>query len=220
MLRAVIFDFDGLMLDTERAEFDSWREVYRDHGTELDFGAYEACIGTAGAFDPVGHLERLTGRSVDRSAVTEDFKARQARRISGMNWLPGVTARIDEAGGLGLKLAIASSSLREWVAGHLRERGFERMFDAIANRDDRLRAKPHPDIYLEALRLLGVEAGEAVAFEDSMNGVNAAKAAGLLCVAVPNGLTKDMDLSAADLRVGSLEEVSLTALAGAAGKGR
>jgi len=208
-LRAAIFDFDGLILETEVADFEAWGQVYREHGAELTFADWEVCIGTTNVFNPAEHLERLLGRPVDREAARLKHRRLQDEVLARASLQPGVIDRLDEARALGIKLAVASSAGGGWVDGHLRARGLLDRFDAVVVPDGRLEAKPGPDVYLEALRLLGVGAGEAVAFEDSTNGIAAAKAAGIFTVAVPNALTARLDLSKADLRAPSLAAVTL-----------
>lgn len=219
-LKAVLFDFDGLILGTEETQLAAWQEIFREHGAELHLKDWSVCIGTAGAFDEVTHLERLTGRTVDRTAVRADFKSREAVLLAQLKLLPGVLDRLEEAKSGGLRRAIASSSETTWVEPHLARHGIRHYFDAVVVRNERLPAKPKPDIYLAALAALGVAATEAVAFEDSMNGIRAAKAAGIYCVAVPNPVTRDLDLSAADRRVESLSQVSLAELANTVFTGR
>ena len=126
--------------------------------------------------------------------------------------LPGVERYLAEARRLGLKTAIASSSRSNWVMDHLERFGIDEHFDAILCREDVSRTKPDPELYQKALERLSVPAAETIAFEDSANGIRAAKAAGLFCVAVPNPLTADLDLTDADLQLESLEAVTLPAL--------
>lgn len=211
-VRAFLFDFDGLILDTEQAEFASWNDVYREHGASLKFEDWVVCVGTSGAFDAVKHLESLTGRPLERDRVVARHREHNLPRLLALRVLPGVEDLLDEAKALGVRTAIASSSPLDWVDGHLRRLALLDRFDVIAVRNERLPAKPRPDIYLSALERLGVASADAVAFEDSMNGILAAKAAGLFCVAVPNSVTEGMDLSKADARIRSLKETSLAAL--------
>jgi len=119
---------------------------------------------------------------------------------------------VADAKRMGLLLAVASSSSRAWVLGHLERLGLGAQWDAVRTRDDVARTKPAPDLYLAAVEALCVDPTEAVAFEDSVNGIAAAKAAGLLCVAVPNALTAGMDLSQADVKLDSLAETPLAEL--------
>ncbi|MDQ6692347.1 MAG: HAD-IA family hydrolase [Candidatus Dormibacteraeota bacterium] len=210
--RALVFDFDGLILETERPEYQAWLEIYGEHGQDLSLEVWGDVIGRGpGYFDPITDLEARLGRPIDREVVKARQKARHQEMIDALEILPGVADYVLEAGRLGLKLAVASSSSRRWVTGHLAALGLDE-FACVICRDDVARAKPYPDLYLEATRCLGVAPAEAVAFEDSANGVAAAKAAGLTCVAVPNQLTAGLDLSAADLRIASLAEMPLPRL--------
>jgi HAD superfamily hydrolase (TIGR01509 family) len=214
MLRAVVFDFDGLVVDTEASDFASWQAAYRDHGVELALAEWVACIGTVGGFDPLARLEELVGHPVDRDAVLREHAARNNRLVEATVALPGVEDRLEEARSLGWGIAIASSSPGYWVDRHLERLGLSGSFACVHCRDSApgLQAKPAPDIYLAAVSALGVAPEEAVAFEDSPNGVAAAKAAGLWCIAVPHDLTRDLDLSAADAVVDSLASVRLAEL--------
>ncbi len=135
--------------------------------------------------------------------------SRRSRATALQQLLPGVIEYLVAARQLGLKTAVASSSTRKWVMDHLNRFGIGGHFDAIVCREDVKRTKPDPDLYLTALRRLGVQPDEAIAFEDSTNGIHAAKAAGLFCVAVPNLLTADLDLTKADLRLLSLDAMPL-----------
>jgi len=131
--------------------------------------------------------------------------------VAALETMAGVREWIAEAKALGLKLAVASSSRRAWVCGHLDRLRLEG-WDAIVCREDVERAKPAPDLYSRACELVGVAPGEALAIEDSPNGVESAKAAGMCVVAVPNELTRGLDLTRADCRFGSCAEISLAEL--------
>jgi HAD superfamily hydrolase (TIGR01509 family) len=217
MIRALLFDFDGLLLDTESASFRAWSEVYEAHGHVLPLAEWAPARGTIDGFDLGAHLAGLTG-----APLLEEIRERKRRRHLDFCDLedlrPGVLELLGEAAARGLRTAIVSSSEDEWIARHLGRRGVLERFDAVVCANgDRERAKPRPTLYLEALERLGVAAPEALAFEDSPNGVAAAKAAGLVCVAVPNEITGALDLTAADLVVASLADLDLEAtLAGGA----
>jgi len=131
---------------------------------------------------------------------------RQAELLAGAAPLPGVERCLDEADVLGFGLAIASSSDRGWVEGHLARLGLLARFHRIVCRGDVARVKPAPDLYLAAVAALGGAPGDALAIEDSANGITAAKRAGLVCVAVPTDVTRGLALDHADLRLASLEE--------------
>jgi HAD superfamily hydrolase (TIGR01509 family) len=211
-VKLLVFDFDGLILDTEAPVYDAWREIYDEHGAELAFDKWAECIGTADAFDPCQDLQALLGRALDAAALEARHRARTDALIAAQAVLPGVREYLTEAARLGLALAVASSSSRRWVEGHLTRLGLRDCFHAIRCADDVPRVKPDPALYLAAVEALGGRPEDALALEDSPNGILAAKRAGLTCVAVPNPLTARLDLSLADLRLASLAEMPLAAL--------
>lgn len=198
-----------MILDTEGPGFRAWTDLYASHGCALPFDKYSACIGTIGGFDLHAYLEEQTGRSFDREDLEKDCNARWLAFMEEQPLMPGITACISSAKQRGVKLAIASSSTENWVANNLRRFNLLEQFDAICTRDYVTAVKPDPSLYLLALERLGVEAVDAIAFEDSPPGILAAKRAGLYCIAVPNALTKDLPLNLADRRLRSLEEFSL-----------
>lgn len=206
-ITALIFDFDGTILDTETPEFESWCAEFTTHGATLALDWWSGCIGTAGpAFDPYEHLERCIGCPVDRPAVRERRRAQYMALLEREQPRPGVLSWIAAARDTGLSLAVASTASRAWVHGHLDRLALRGSFVQTACGDEVARVKPAPDLYQLALRRLEKEPGQAIAIEDSPNGIAAAKAAGLFCIAVPNPLTASLDLSAADLRLASLAE--------------
>jgi HAD superfamily hydrolase (TIGR01509 family) len=210
VIRALVFDFDGLILETETPAHQSWSEIYREHGHELPLDRWFDHVGREGGdFDAADHLAALVGEGFDRDAARLRRNARKSELIATLDVMVGVREYVADARRLGLRLAVASSSSRAWVLGHLERLRLDADWDAVRTSDDVARTKPAPDLYLSAVSALGVGPKEAVAFEDSANGIAAAKDAGLLCVAVPNALTAGMDLSRADLRLASLAETPL-----------
>ena len=208
MIRAFLFDFDGLIIDTEVPSRAGWQHVYEELGYELPPEKWALMVGTVGGWDPMAYLEELVGGPLDRELVTERRRAHEFALIDAEELLPGIAEYFAEAERSGIKRAIVSSSSRTWIDTHLARLEREVGWDAIVTADhDEARAKPRPDLYLEALELLGVAAAEAVAFEDSPNGVRAARAAGIFCVAIPNEVTRDLGLEHADLVLGSLAEL-------------
>ena len=214
LIRAIVFDFDGLILDTEEPVYRSWLEVYREHGEELPFERWVEIVGsTTGSFHPQHHLEERLGRSLTREVLDRRI-GRRTELILAQSLLPGVVQHIESAKAMGLKLGVASSSTRDWVSGHLERLGILDSFDCVRCRDDVANAKPEPDLYIAVIECLGVLAAETIAIEDSPNGVLAAKRAGLRCVAIPNSITASLDLSQADLVLNSLADVTLADLLG------
>jgi HAD superfamily hydrolase (TIGR01509 family) len=212
-IRALVFDFDGLIVETEEPIFRAWQRIYREHGQELPLELWVTIIGTAsGPFDPIQHLEERVGRLLDRKGF-EDLERRYYEEATAMQRLmPGVAEYLRDAHRLRLGVGIASSSRRAWVVEHLKRFAIADAFDAIVCREDVAHTKPHPQLYLEAVKRLMVVPEEALALEDSSNGIAAAKAAGLRCVAVPTVMTAGLDLSRADMRIPSLGAVPLTDL--------
>jgi HAD superfamily hydrolase (TIGR01509 family) len=213
MIRALIFDFDGLILETEGPSYRSWEQVYRSFGFPLPFSTWSTIIGTSkGGFDPQQELERLVGGAVDWERVDSKRREHERGLIEALPIQPGVEQYLKDARRLGLKTGLASSSSCRWVMGHLTQRGLVEYFDCIRGSDDVHRTKPDPELYLSVLKELGIRGDEAIALEDSPNGIRAAKEAGLYCVAVPNPLTRQLALSEADLQLESLGELPLEEL--------
>jgi len=212
VIRAIVFDFDGLILDTEEPVYRSWLEVYQAHGQELPFERWVQIVGsTTSGFHPQHHLEERIGRPLPKDVLDRRI-GRRTEMILANAALPGVVQHLDAARELGMRLGCASSSTQEWVRGHLARLGILERFDCIKCRDDVAHAKPEPDLYVAVLDCLGVAAADAIAIEDSPNGVAAAKRAGLRCVAIPNSITARLDLSQADLVLNSLADVSMAEL--------
>jgi HAD superfamily hydrolase (TIGR01509 family) len=211
-VKLIVFDFDGLILDTEVPVYEAWQELYAEHGQALPFEKWAQCIGTADIFDPCLDLAERVGRILDAPALRRRHGARTNALIADQRVRPGVVERLEEARAMGLTLAVASSSDRDWVETHLERLGLRDRFHTVRCAEDVLRVKPDPALYRAVLEATGVRAADAVALEDSPNGVLAAKRAGLTCVAVPNALTARLDLGAADLRLASLADMPLAAL--------
>jgi HAD superfamily hydrolase (TIGR01509 family) len=210
VIKALVFDFDGLIVDTEVPIFRVWQRIYRERGQELPLERWLTIVGTAaGPFDPVIDLGQRTGQKLDEREIKELERLYYQEATAIQQLLPGVLDYLVDARRLEIKTAVASSSSRKWVMDHLERFGIAGHFDAIVCREDVKRTKPDPELYRTALQRVEVQPAQAIALEDSTNGVHAAKAAGLFCVAVPNPLTADLDLSDADLRVLSLEALRL-----------
>jgi len=196
-LRALVFDFDGLILDTETPEFRAWQELFAAHGGQLTTADWAHVIGSMDSgWDPAVELGRQTGLVYERDELRAAWKPRQVELLAQET----------------VSLGVASSSPRWWVRGNLERLGIFESFDAVATGDEVRRTKPDPAVYLLALERLSVPARAAIALEDSPNGVRAAQAAGMRCAAVPNDVSRHLDLSGADALLGSLSELNLDAL--------
>lgn len=206
-------DFDGLILDTEGPAFQSYQEIFEENGGTLPLSAWAAWVGgSPHMFDPIEYLESQLGREVDREGLRRRQRQREDELIKAQLVLPGVEDYIAGAKRLGLKLGLASSSDCGWVDRHLERLGLREQFDCIKCADDVKHVKPDPELYRAALDELGVRPDEAIALEDSPNGITAAQAAGIFCVVVPNPLTRQLSTERADLRLDSLADLPLAKL--------
>jgi HAD superfamily hydrolase (TIGR01509 family) len=214
MIRGLIFDFDGLIVDTEWSVYQSWVELFNSFNAELPLDQWTSIIGTSNHehFDPFDVLERQVGGRVDRDRLRQQRYDREMDLIKHQPVLPGVRDYLRDAKERGLKLGVASSSSRNWVEGNLSRLGLRDYFEALHTSDDVERTKPDPALYQLALQSLDLRPTEAIVLEDSPNGVKAAKAAGIFVVAIPNPLTACLNLEHADLRLESLAELTLADL--------
>jgi HAD superfamily hydrolase (TIGR01509 family) len=209
---AVIFDFDGLIIDSETPLFDIWSEIYQQHGAELKLADWQHALGTEDGFDPYADLAARTGHTLARDEWAPRVGSEHWRRCETQPLLPGVADRLAEARALGLRTAVASSSLARWVLPWLERHGLAPLFDTVCTREDVAAVKPAPDLFLLAAERLGVAPEECVVFEDSPNGLRAARAAGMWAVAVPNLLTRPLELPSHDLALESLAQRTLVEL--------
>jgi putative hydrolase of the HAD superfamily len=203
-VQAVVFDFDGLLIDTETPEFQAWSQVFAEHGSNLSLDEWAKCVGGGdGSWTVERHLRDL----VERADLVQAFERAQAIRNEALAVIrpqPGAEVLFDRLDKMAIPFGIASSSRHMWVDGFLRQMGWRERFEVVVTADMVGAKKPDPKSYLEACVRLGVDPVDAVAFEDSTNGLKAAKAAGMIAVAVPNDVTRGFDLSMADRRIESL----------------
>jgi HAD superfamily hydrolase (TIGR01509 family) len=213
-MKALIFDFDGLILDTEMPDYHSWQLVYQSYGVELPLEKWNLIVGgnAESDFDPHDYLEGLIGKQVDREQIWITRRKDYLDNLEQQPILPGVEDYLMEARQLNLKLAVASSSPENWVVGHLTRLNLIEFFEVIVTADDVEKTKPDPELFLLAAERLGTTPDHVIVFEDSYNGVVGGKRAGMYVVAVPNPLTAGMDLSQADLQLKSLADLSLEGL--------
>ena len=213
MIRALIFDFDGLILETEEPVYQSWQEIFQEYGCTFTFDLFGAYIGTTdGSFNPFAELESQLGEPLPDREIRQRQQAREMELVLNRSILPGVLDYLESAKVMGLKIGLASSSDCAWVTGHLSRLGLIHYFDSIKGSEDVQNTKPDPELFLASINDLGVTPDQAVVFEDSVNGIIAAKKAGLQCVWVPNILTSRLSTDLADMRLESLEDMPLDEL--------
>jgi HAD superfamily hydrolase (TIGR01509 family) len=211
-VRAVIFDFDGLIIDSETPLFDIWARIYDERGQRLTMDEWQHALGTQGGFDPYAHLATRLAHEVDRASLATFVTEEHWRLCGEQPLLPGVRERLEEARSLGLGAAVASSSPSAWVQPWLDTHVLMPLLQAVCTREDVAQVKPAPDLFLAAAARLGVPPAECVVFEDSPNGIRAAHAAGMRVVAIPNTLTRTLALPAPHLTLGSLADLTLSAI--------
>lgn len=212
-IKAIVFDFDGLIIDTELPSFLVWQRIYKEHGAILEKDLWVSCVGANyDVWHPCAHLETLTGTKVIYEELINRKNELKAETCDKLPLLPGVLDKLEEAKALGLKLAIASSSPLFWIEHHTKRLDIAHYFDCFAAGSEVERTKPSPDVYLLAAKRLGVDPKTCLVFEDSKNGIIAAKAAGMHAIGVPNEITANLDFSLALARLNSLEDKTLKEL--------
>jgi HAD superfamily hydrolase (TIGR01509 family) len=205
----VLFDFDGVLVDTEWAIYDAWHRTFRSNGHPLPLDVYTQCIGSDFAtWSPKTHLEELTGEAFDWHDLDTRRQEEIVRALAGEGPMLGVVGFLEKLRQQGVRLAVVSSSSHHWVDGWLEKLGLTHWFETIVCRGDAPRIKPAPDLYLEAVRRLGVNASDCLVIEDSLNGIKAARAAGIEVWAVPNRVTACLDFSLAGAVFPSLVQVA------------
>lgn len=213
MTRGLIFDFDGLILDTEMPIFVAWRECYEDHGHELALETYRQCVGTDfHGYHPGTELETFTGRKLDWTALDLARRERVAELLEDAEPMPGVQQLLTEAREAGVACAVASSSSKDWVPPWLEKLELHHFFEHVVTVDLVKRPKPSPELFQLAGERLGLAPDEILVFEDSLNGLKAAQAAGMRCVIVPCEVTRSLVFDGAAHRIESFTETSLQQL--------
>jgi HAD superfamily hydrolase (TIGR01509 family) len=215
-LAAVVFDFDGIIMDSETPEFESHRQVFEQYGVSLTTGEWCDQIGIWNDAQDERWFRELCRRTAN-APDADTFVAKKRRifeEVAPHEPMRGVRALVEALAAAGVPAAIASSSSTEWITRAVERIGMKPLFAAIVTGDEVARRKPAPDVYLEAARRLGVDPLRTVAIEDSAPGIAAARAAGMATVAIPHWLTEAHDLSGADLRVAHAGELTLARLAG------
>lgn len=210
-IHALIFDFDGLIVDTETPAFESWRSMYAQHGHELALDQWQAALGrgTGHGFDALAQLGVLVGDGFDPETVlARRMELKHAMSLE-QPLLQGVEQILAEARSLGLPCAVASSSGRAWVEGWLQHHNILHEFRCVRTADDVQATKPAPDLFLSAAACLGAAPEQCLVFEDSPNGVQAARAAGMRSVAVPGAIAGLLPPPPADLVLPSLDALPL-----------
>ncbi len=212
-IKGLIFDFDGLIIDTEMPCFMAWVELYKKYGFSFTMQDYGRIIGTDNSkFNPAQNLHQLTNGLVDPQEVNSTIFSRTRQLIEKQSLLPGVLQTLEAADKINLPMAIASSSKKDWVEGYLSSLGIRPFFKVVCTFEDVTQVKPNPELFLLAANKLGCLPSQTIVFEDSPNGIKAAHAAGIYSIAIPNEITRGMDLSLADRVVNTFLDINLDEL--------
>ncbi|MBQ7022117.1 MAG: HAD family phosphatase [Akkermansia sp.] len=203
--RGIIFDFDGVLVDTEWAIYQSWVQLYAREGQEISIATYSPCLGAGYShWNPAEHLEKLTGKKYDWDVETPARQAVLEADLARSGLMDGAVELLDWCAGQGIGLTVASSSSRRWVQGWLERLGIYERFAGVFTRTDGYAVKPNPALFLAAQQCLGVPKEDCLIVEDSENGTISARNAGIPCVAIPNRMTENSNLSRATYRFPSL----------------
>ncbi len=213
MIKAVIFDFDGTIIDTETAWYKVFKDAYEKYGVDLSLTTYSQCLGTSlQTFNPYTHLSTHHAIPIDLDEFRAMILQNYEKLIEQESMRPGILNLLQEAKAAGLKIGIASSSHRDWIDKFVEKLNIGDYFECYCTADTVSNVKPDPELYLQALEQLGVKSNEAIAIEDSPNGARAAVAAGLHTVVIKNTLTKQLPFSHGHYTIESLEHNGLQEL--------
>lgn len=208
-MKAVVFDFDGLIVDTESVWYEAFRQIFRKLDYDLTIDEFALCIGTS---DDV-LFDRLKKKvSFTKESVLREAKSIYKDQLPALKLRDGVLEYLNTAKNLGFKIGLASSSNRIWVEGFLDRFDIKDYFDVIKTADDVAKIKPDPELYLAAIKELRAAPEETIAFEDSVNGLRAALDAGLNVVIVPNKVTGQLNFEGHRLRLNSMSDMTFEEL--------
>lgn len=206
--KGIIFDFDGVLVDTEWAIYQSWVRLFAREGQEISIATYSPCLGAGYShWNPADHLEKLTGRKYDWDTENAERQKFIESELSLHGLMPGAERLLKWCDARGIRTAVASSSSRRWVGGWLERLGITDRFDAVFCRTDGFPVKPDPALFIAAQEALGFPKDRCLIVEDSENGTIAAQNAGIRCVAIPNRMTASSDFTRAALQADSLTEL-------------
>ena len=206
--RGIIFDFDGVLVDTEWAIYQSWVHLYAREGQEISIATYAPCLGAGYShWDPAAHLEKLTGKTYDWEKETPARQAMLEADLERMGLMDGAAELLDWCAEQGIPVTVASSSSRRWVQGWLEKLGIYSRFAGVFTRTDGYAVKPNPALFEAAQQCMSLRKDDCLIIEDSENGTIAAQNAAIPCVAIPNRMTEYSDFSRAAYRCASLREL-------------
>src|SRR5699024_1130950 len=209
MIKGIIFDLDGLIIDTEVIIYETLNGIFKDFGSELPVKKWQKQIGTHNDFSPFAYLEERTGLVLNHKSLETRLNHELYSKLSLEKARPGVEEYLNTAKKLGMKIGLASSSSYDWVSKYLKNMNLLQYFDCIKTSDNVKVVKPDPALYILTVKCLQLKRNECLVFEDSANGALAAKRAGVKCVIVPNQITKNLNFCDVDYRMESMTDKDL-----------
>ncbi|MDN3436812.1 HAD family hydrolase [Planococcus sp. APC 3900] len=212
MIKGIIFDFDGLIFDTETHQYHILQEMFSEHGSELPLALWQNEVGTDSGFSPFHYMEEQTGKQVEHALLEKQYEEKFLSTLAQEKARDGVEDYLRMAQEMELKIGLASSSSYRWVSGHLKNLGLYDYFQCIRTSDHVEKVKPDPALYIQAAQCLELAPENCLVFEDSAHGATAAKRAGMGCVIVPNKITSTMDFCEVEHRLDSMADMPLTEL--------
>lgn len=211
MLKAIVLDFDGLIIDTERVWFEVYSAWFREHYRyEMTVEEFLLCVGSHP--DDLAEAFREKGMDIDKERFKRETSEVFIRASRALPELPGVSDFVKAVKGRGLSLALATSAGLKKPRFHLERLGLLEDFDLLVTSEDVANIKPEPDLFLEVARQLGLACTELLVVEDSLNGLIAAQRAGIRAAIVPNAITRHSDFPGAYRIYASLRQVDLDEL--------
>lgn len=207
MKEAVIFDMDGTIVDTTRLEYDAWDRMFREQGVEFTYDEYIQVLGAKGS----EIVKDRVNETEDKIEQLLDKKEAYFKEIAGKNDLkliPHVEKLMQEIKNIPLKMALATGASREKMEFVLKKFHIKHFFDAIVTADDVKNGKPDPEVFLKAAQELKVDPKKCIVMEDASNGAEAAKAAGMTCIAITSTRGKNQ-LQKADVVVNSYQDLTI-----------
>lgn len=209
MIKGIIFDFDGLIFDTETHQYRILQKMFSEYGSELPLALWQNEVGTDSGFSPFHYMEQQIGKPVEHALLEEQYEKKFLSTLSQEKARDGVEDYLQMAQEMDLKIGLASSSSYRWVSGHLKNLELFDYFQCIRTSDHVEKVKPDPALYIQAAQGLDLHPENCLVFEDSAHGAMAAKRAGMGCVIVPNKITSTMDFCKVEHRLDSMADMPL-----------
>lgn len=200
MIKYILFDMDGVLINTEPLHYKIWKQILNEYGVDMEYDKYKLCIGSTRAF-LYDLLWREYGIDLHKKeGVFERFKTIKNEIIKkeGTPRIEGVGETIKYLYDKGYRMAVASSSSQDYIELHMNELGLTKYFKLLFSAERVKNSKPAPDVFLETAKRMGANTKECLVIEDSCNGSRAAKAAEMLCYGFKNPDSGQQDLSTAD----------------------